>query len=122
MIEFRHQSIPNGRVEDLKASEPRRSSIARCDARDAALAFAFTGAFAWATVEAFNRDHDELGVALGLVTLAFYAGNIFSAVNVAHKFNDREERRLKERIAPYERVGSIGQRPASLSLALKFFF
>ena len=90
--------------------------------RDAALAFVFTGAFAWATVEAFNRDHDELGIALGLVTVAFYAGNIFSAVNVAHKFNDREERRLKERIAPYERVGSIRQRPGSLSLALKFFF
>jgi hypothetical protein len=90
--------------------------------RDAALAFVFTGAFAWATVEAFDQNHDELGIALGIITLAFYAGNIFSAVNVAHKFNDREERRLRERLAPYERVGFARQRPASVSLALKFFF
>ena len=90
--------------------------------RDAALAFVFTGAFAWATAEAFNQDHDELGIALGLVTLALYAGNIFSAVNVAHKFNDRENRRLGERLAPYERLGSAGQQIPSASLALKFFF
>jgi hypothetical protein len=82
----------------------------------------FTGAFAWATVEAFNQDHDELGIALGVVTLALYAGNILSAVNVAHKFNDRENRRLEELLAPYERLGSVGQQIPSASLALKFFF
>lgn len=90
--------------------------------RDAALAFLFTGGFAWATVEAFDKNHDELGIALGLVTLAFYAGNIFSAVNVAHKYNDREDRRLRERLAPYERTGFNRQQPASATLALKFFF
>ena len=90
--------------------------------RDAALAFLFTGAFAWATVEAFEQNHEELGIALGLVTLAFYAGSIFSAVNVAHKFNDREERRLRERLAPYERAGFARRQPASVSFALKFFF
>jgi tetratricopeptide (TPR) repeat protein len=90
--------------------------------RDAALAFLFTGAFAWATVEAFNQNHDELGIALGLVTLALYAGNIFSAVNVAHKFNDREERRLQERLAPYERGGIARQQNTAVRLALKFYF
>ena len=90
--------------------------------RDAALAFIFTGAFTWATVEAFDNNHDALGLALGLISLAFYAGNIFSAVNVAHKYNDREDRRLRERLAPYERRGFNAQQPASATLALKFFF
>ena len=71
---------------------------------DGALAFVVTGAFAWATVEAFQQDDEALGIGLGFVTLAFYAGNIFSAVNVAHKFNDREERRLRLRLSPYEQL------------------
>ena len=90
--------------------------------RDAALAFIFTGAFTWATVEAFDNNHDALGAALGLISLAFYAGNIFSAVNVAHKYNDREDRRLRERLAPYERRSLNGQQAASATLTLKFFF
>jgi outer membrane protein assembly factor BamD (BamD/ComL family) len=94
-----------------------------CDRpRDAALAFIFTGAFAWATVEAFNQNHDEIGIGLALVTLAFYAGNIFSAVNVAHKYNDREERRLRDRLAPYDNVSSYPQRSSPLILAWKFSF
>jgi tetratricopeptide (TPR) repeat protein len=89
---------------------------------DAALAFLFTGAFAWATVEAFQQDNDGLGIGLALVALAFYGGNIFSAVNVAHKYNDREERRFMERLAPYEQVSFSQPRAPSVRLALKFFF
>jgi tetratricopeptide (TPR) repeat protein len=71
---------------------------------DGAIAFVFTGAFAWATVEAFQQDHQALGIGLGFIALSFYGGNIFSAVNVAHKYNDREERRLRLRLAPYEEL------------------
>ncbi len=90
--------------------------------RDAALAFVFTGGFAWATYEAFNQDNDGLGVVLALITAAFYGGNIYSAVNVAHKYNDREERRRQERLAPYDRVGFDQPRATSVGLALKFSF
>ena len=90
--------------------------------RDAALAFVFTGGFAWATYEAFNQDNDGLGVVLALITAAFYGGNIYSAVNVAQKYNDREERRQQERLAPYERVGFEQPRATSVGLALKFSF
>jgi outer membrane protein assembly factor BamD (BamD/ComL family) len=90
--------------------------------RDAALAFILTGAFALATVEAFREDHEELGVMLGMITLVFYAGNIFSAVNVAHKFNDREDKRLRERLAPYEQVGIGSRQSPALGLAFKFYF
>ena len=90
--------------------------------KDAALAFLFTGAFAWATAEAFEEDHEELGVGLGLIALAFYGGNIFSAVNVAHKFNDRQERRLQRKLAPYQQMDSNRHQSTGVSLALKFFF
>ena len=90
--------------------------------RDAALAFVFTGGFAWATYEAFNQDNDGLGVVLALITAAFYGGNIYSAVNVAHKYNDRQERRQQERLAPFDRVGFQQHPRTSVGLALKFSF
>ncbi|MBW2021011.1 MAG: membrane protein insertion efficiency factor YidD [Deltaproteobacteria bacterium] len=46
-------------------------------------AFMFTGAFATATMEAFSNEHNELGCGLAAITGLIYAGNIFSAVNVA---------------------------------------
>ena len=90
--------------------------------KDATLAFLFTGAFAWATAEAFEEDNEELGVGLGLIALAFYGGNIFSAVNVAHKFNDRQQRRLQRSLAPYQQMGLKRHQPPTVRLALKFFF
>jgi tetratricopeptide (TPR) repeat protein len=90
--------------------------------RDGTLALVFTGAFAYATYEAFNQGHEGVGVALAVVTAAFYGGNIYSAVNVAHKYNDREERRQQERLAPYERESFSRSRPPALSLSLRLSF
>jgi tetratricopeptide (TPR) repeat protein len=89
---------------------------------DGAIAFVFTGAFTWATVEAFQQDHDALGIGLGFIALSFYGGNIFSAVNVAHKYNDREEHRLQLRLAPYEQLSlEVHPGPApSVRLTLSF--
>jgi TolA-binding protein len=72
--------------------------------------------------EAFNQDHEGVGVGLALVTAAFYGGNIYSAVNVAHKYNDREEQRRQERLAPYGKISFDQPRAPSVSLSLKFFF
>ena len=90
--------------------------------RDGTLALVFTGAFAYATYEAFNQGHEGVGVGLAVVTAAFYGGNIYSAVNVAHKYNDREERRQQERLAPYERENFTRPRPPALSLSLRLSF
>ena len=90
--------------------------------RDGTIALVFTGAFAFATYEAFNQGHEGVGVGLALVTAAFYGGNIYSAVNVAHKYNDREERRQQQRLAPYERESLNQPNPPALSLSLKFSF
>ena len=90
--------------------------------RDGTIALVFTGAFAFATYEAFNQDHEGVGVGLAVVTAAFYGGNIYSAANVAHKYNDREERRQQQRLVPYEQESLYQPRSPALSLSLRFSF
>ena len=55
--------------------------------RDATVAFLLNGLFIWAAAESFNRDHEVLGGILTLLEVGWYAGNIYSAVNCAHKHN-----------------------------------
>ena len=55
--------------------------------KDAAVAFLLNGLFIWATVESFQQDHNVLGGILAFFELGWYAGNIYSAVNGAHKYN-----------------------------------
>jgi tetratricopeptide (TPR) repeat protein len=90
--------------------------------RDGTIALIFTGAFAFATYEAFDMDHEGVGVGLAVVTAAFYGGNIYSALNVAHKYNDREERRLQQRLVPYEEESLNQPRAPALGLSLRFSF
>jgi len=55
--------------------------------KDALVAFLLNGLFIWAAVEAFDEDLPVLGGILTFVELGFYGGNIYSAVNAAHKHN-----------------------------------
>ena len=56
---------------------------------EGALALFVNAVFIYATVNAFEKDNDDLGVVLGVAALAFYGGAIYAAANGAHKFNDR---------------------------------
>jgi outer membrane protein assembly factor BamD (BamD/ComL family) len=61
-----------------------------CDRyRDGLIAFLVNGLFIWAAVEAFDEDVDVLGGILLFMEAGWYAGNIYSAVNSAHKYNKR---------------------------------
>ncbi len=55
--------------------------------QDALIAFAVNALFTWATVNSFQEGNNGLGALLGVIELAWYSGNINSAVNSAHKFN-----------------------------------
>ncbi len=55
--------------------------------RDALAAFLVNAVFVAATWEAFRNDLEILGSFLGVMELGWYAGNIYSAVNSAHKYN-----------------------------------
>jgi outer membrane protein assembly factor BamD (BamD/ComL family) len=64
--------------------------------RDAAAAFIVNALFVWAAVEAFDQDHEVLGGILGFLELGWYAGNIYSAVNAAHKHNRKVQENFRK--------------------------
>ena len=64
--------------------------------RDAAVAFLLNGIFIWAAVESFDEDLDVLGGVLTFLEAGWYAGNIYSAVNCAHKYNRKLQNDFNE--------------------------
>jgi len=55
--------------------------------KDGGVAFLVNALFIWAAVESFHNDDNVLGGMLCFLELGWYSGNIYSAVNVAHKYN-----------------------------------
>jgi tetratricopeptide (TPR) repeat protein len=65
--------------------------------RDALISFLLNGALIYAAYEAFDEDLEGLGAVISFFELGFYAGNIYSAVSSAHKYNrDAKERFLNQ--------------------------
>ncbi len=60
---------------------------------DAALAFCLNSLLIWASIEAFENDLAVTGALLATVEGGWYFGNIYNALNGAHKFNRRQEDR-----------------------------
>lgn len=54
-------------------------------------AFLLTALFYLATQDAIHHTNDELGILFGFLTLSFYGGSIYTAVNGVHKLNDKME-------------------------------
>ncbi|MCG8339235.1 MAG: hypothetical protein MJE63_32405 [Proteobacteria bacterium] len=54
-------------------------------------AFFLTALFYLATMDAVSNDAKESGAVFGLLTIGFYGGSIYTAVNGAHKLNDKRE-------------------------------
>ena len=52
-------------------------------------AFFITALFAVATIEAIHQEDKSLSLLLGSFTIAFYGGNIYTAINSAYKVNDK---------------------------------
>ncbi|MEA3231904.1 MAG: tetratricopeptide repeat protein [Thermodesulfobacteriota bacterium] len=67
--------------------------------QDALVSFLLNTLTIWASYEAFDDDQPALGGLLGVVALNFYAGNIYSAVNSAHKFNRRATEAFTDRLS-----------------------
>ena len=86
---------------------------------DAAISFLLNGLLIWAAWEAFDNDEYVTGGLLSAVELGWYVGNVYNAVNDAHKFNRRLKRRffrdLRLKIAPLP-----GGDPAPAGAALGF--
>jgi tetratricopeptide (TPR) repeat protein len=87
--------------------------------KDGVVAFLLNGLFIWATIEAFENDHEVLGGVLAFLELGWYSGNIYSAVNSAHKHN----RALKNdylKSLPELHLFSTSGRSFGLSLKMTF--
>ena len=87
--------------------------------QDAAVSFLINGAFAWAAYEAFASDQEVLGGILGFLELGFYTGNIYSAVNNAHRYNDEARKGFLESLPGRLGVYSDGK---DLGLGWRFDF
>ena len=65
--------------------------------RQAGIAFALNAAFIYGAFEAWdNEDYAVAGI-LSLFELGWYGGNIYNAMNNAHKFNRRREQLFLDR-------------------------
>ncbi|OPX40309.1 MAG: hypothetical protein B1H13_07790 [Desulfobacteraceae bacterium 4484_190.3] len=58
-------------------------------------AFLVNALFIWAAVESFHNDNNVVGGMLTFLELGWYSGNIYSAVNSAHKYNRKIRNDLK---------------------------
>lgn len=75
----------------LSAAVPGAGQLYTGRPRDGLLAFVVNGCLIWAAVEAFDREQTFAGGLLVLLDASWYAGNVYNAVNNAHKVNRRRE-------------------------------
>jgi tetratricopeptide (TPR) repeat protein len=66
--------------------------------RDALIAFLLNAGLIYAAYESFDEELYALGGIISFVELGFYAGNIYSAVNSAHKYNRHKTRQFIENL------------------------
>ena len=75
----------------------------------------------WATVEAFDNDNEGLGVLLALFEVGLYTGNIYSAVNCAHKYNRKQKEGFLQYLKDHSKVQlSAGKVDQGYAMALSY--
>jgi TolA-binding protein len=87
--------------------------------RDGLIAFLVNGLFIWAALEAFEEDVDVLGGMLVFMELGWYTGNIYSAVNSAHKFNKRGRDRFRRGLTDVLDIGLLASKQGHLGLLFR---
>jgi tol-pal system protein YbgF len=90
--------------------------------KDAIVAFLLNGLFIWATIESFNQGHNVLGGILAFFEIGWYSGNIYSAVNVTHKYNRKVRDDFRKRLIDRLDVHLITSKkwPEGLALTIRF--
>ena len=90
--------------------------------RDGLISFMLNGLFIWATVEAFDHDRYALGGILGFLELGWYSGNIYSAVNCAHKHNRKVRDDFRKSLGDTLNLDLFTHERTGLGLALTMDF
>jgi tetratricopeptide (TPR) repeat protein len=90
--------------------------------KDAIVAFLLNGLFVWAAVESFQQDHEVLGGILSFLEIGWYTGNIYSAVNVAHKHNRKLQEDFRGRMEDQLDLNILAAQEGQVGLTLTFKF
>lgn len=77
--------------------------------RDAVVSLVLNGAMIFAAVEAFDNDNEALGGLLTFFEIGLYSGNIYSAVNSAHKHNRKQKHDFLEYLKEHSALEVSGQ-------------
>ncbi|GAB6909445.1 putative Tetratricopeptide repeat-containing protein [Desulfosarcina cetonica] len=142
-----NQISPDGRqrlhISDLMARLEQRETIPRKDpttaglmsivpgggqlycgrVEDAAIAFLLNTGLIWAAWEAFDNDQPALGGVISFVGFGFYAGNIYGAINDAHKFNRDRSLEFREGLYSYRHpILSLAPTHGGVQLSLSIDF
>ena len=90
--------------------------------KDGLVALLLNGLTIWAAVEAFNEDLNVLGGLLVALEVGWYAGNIYSAVNSAHKYNRKVRNDYRRSLPDRLNLHVFTSRDVYLGLALRIDF
>lgn len=90
--------------------------------KDGMVAFLLNGLFIWAAYESFDGGHEVLGAILTFVELGWYSGNIYSAVNSAHKYNRAAKNDFLRTLPDEVDVSLFTTRQGHLGLAFQIHF
>jgi len=93
--------------------------------KDALISFLLNGAMIYAAYEAFDHDLDVIGGIITFFELGFYSGNIYSAVNSAHKYNRDEKSKFLDYLKNNTKIdisSGILNKNRSLLLMCQFSF
>ena len=77
--------------------------------RQSAVAFALNAVFIYGAIEAWNNENYTVAGILSLFEIGWYGGNIYNAMNNAHKYNRAREETFKQRFKL--NFGMLGQAP-----------
>jgi len=90
--------------------------------KDGLVAFLLNGLFIWAAYESFHEDHEVLGGILAFMELGWYSGNIYSAVNSAHKYNKAVKKDFLRTLQDRLDVGMFSTREGHVGLSFRVNF
>ena len=90
--------------------------------KDGIVSLLLNGLFIWAAIESFDQDNEVLGGILTFLEVGWYSGNIYSAVNTAHKYNRRVKQDFLRDLPKNLDFNLFTLRNHQIGLALKIDF
>lgn len=89
--------------------------------KQAAIAFSLNAAFIYAAIEAWNNENYAVSGILSLFELGWYGGNIYNAMNNAHKYNRHQRQNFINHFQ--ERFGlTLGLEKSAPHISAQFSF